>query len=656
MINPVARTQEVLSKNLKFSNRFIKSADDSVITIYKKKSGQYNQSDLINVSFDSDSIKLNKSTSSIKAQSWGGHAYDPTYFIINNIQILLTDSNQNWGGLDFAKIRKFDGALLEQKHIVFSSSSSSDSVVNYLNTFTDKNILLVAKSIPTSITTDSLHSNARNLLKQFGSIYADSININSFDRWSFINYSSYPNLITSEAFVRNVPGIWTPVLSTLQAQFQNDSGFVTHYFGIAQNWKNFSWSPVIYPNSILNFDVYGIDNNSNNTLLYSNLTNNSLVSLDTLSTIRYPNIKLVSKFRIDTINGTTSPVLKSLMFNYIAPPEIIPDVNSFVKSDSVLQEGDTLRVSLRIYNEGFAAATGLINTWSTSSPNGIKILRIDTLYVLIPVDSFLVSSVIVNTSHLRKPQATKDTNYIYFDTKLANNQNEIYTYNNSVITKFILTGDSLKPSLDITYDGIKVQNGDFIQRKPQIVLKYSDDSKMVIRDTSNIRIKLDDSTIYYSYNGLPNPDLTIIFPQNKFLQATVIYKPTLNEGGHKFDFIAFDNSGNYADTSTYNLTVSPDFKILDINNYPNPMKNQTTFIFNISGGSIPTGCKIKIYTVAGRIVKQINSNANIGYNQVFWDGKDSDGDYMANGVYLYKLIIDGDNKRETSIQKLVILK
>jgi len=66
--------------------------------------------------------------------------------------------------LNFAKIRKLDGALLEQKHIKFSSPASSDSMVSYLNTFTDKYILMIVKSIPTSATVDSLHVSARNLL------------------------------------------------------------------------------------------------------------------------------------------------------------------------------------------------------------------------------------------------------------------------------------------------------------------------------------------------------------------------------------------------------------------------------------------------------------------------------------------------------------
>jgi flagellar hook assembly protein FlgD len=60
--------------------------------------------------------------------------------------------------------------------------------------------------------------------------------------------------------------------------------------------------------------------------------------------------------------------------------------------------------------------------------------------------------------------------------------------------------------------------------------------------------------------------------------------------------------------------------------------------------------------VAGRLIKTIDTPLNIGYNQIYWDGRDADGDYIANGVYLYKLIIEGNSKKETSLQKLVVLK
>jgi flagellar hook assembly protein FlgD len=86
------------------------------------------------------------------------------------------------------------------------------------------------------------------------------------------------------------------------------------------------------------------------------------------------------------------------------------------------------------------------------------------------------------------------------------------------------------------------------------------------------------------------------------------------------------------------------------------MKNETDFLFTVTGINRPSECKIKIYSVSGRLVKTISSLASTGYNQVHWDGRDNEGDYMANGVYFYKMIIDGELKKETSVQKLVILK
>ncbi|MEZ4689452.1 MAG: FlgD immunoglobulin-like domain containing protein [Ignavibacteria bacterium] len=86
------------------------------------------------------------------------------------------------------------------------------------------------------------------------------------------------------------------------------------------------------------------------------------------------------------------------------------------------------------------------------------------------------------------------------------------------------------------------------------------------------------------------------------------------------------------------------------------MKTETDFIFTLSGFTNPTSCKVKIFTVTGRVIKEIDAPANIGYNSIHWDGKDNDGDYIANGVYLYKFILQEDSQTETSTQKLVVLR
>ena len=59
------------------------------------------------------------------------------------------------------------------------------------------------------------------------------------------------------------------------------------------------------------------------------------------------------------------------------------------------------------------------------------------------------------------------------------------------------------------------------------------------------------------------------------------------------------------------------------------------------------------------MIKEItkkSSELNYDLNKVFWDGKDEDGDTIANGTYLYKMIMKDADKVESVTQKLVIVK
>jgi len=628
---------------------------DSLVNIYKKNASQYSSVDMGNTYYSNDGIKLRNFTGDLFAQSWGGDPWDASYFRVNGKEYFLLDPSLHWGGLDIIKVRKNDGAFVELKHFKFSSPQSSDSALSYLGTFDNNYILMVVKAVYVGSVTDSMRVNLRNKFRDFGSLKIDSVHVNNYDRWSFISYPDGAGYNIAEAFLPSGSPDG-PAVSIMQPLFQFDSGYVFHNLGPVAIYKNFSWNRVINPYGNINFDVYGIDRSNQTTLLYSNVTSNNYFALDTLKSYIYPNLLLKTNLTVDSLLGYDSPVFKSLRFGYVPPAELISDNYSFVKSDSVLQEGDTVRVGINYYNVGFIGTATSVNTWSASSPSGIRILKVDTLNSYIPVDGKIHSEILINTNGLRNIQNPKDTVYVYFETRLKQNENEFYSYNNTAITSVILTGDSLKPVLDVVYDGVKVQNGDFIQSKPVITAKYLDDSKVQIRDTSNIRVYLDTHYIPYYIGSVKNPVLDLIFPFNRVLQATVIFKPELADGEHDFMYVAYDAANNYADTVRYILSVNPLMKILDLYTFPNPMKNQTTFIFNLTGSTIPNRSKIKIYTVAGRLVKTIEFVPNIGYNRIPWDGRDEDGDYMANGVYLYKMIIDGISGKEASTKKLVILK
>ena len=52
------------------------------------------------------------------------------------------------------------------------------------------------------------------------------------------------------------------------------------------------------------------------------------------------------------------------------------------------------------------------------------------------------------------------------------------------------------------------------------------------------------------------------------------------------------------------------------------MKNETNFIFNLTGSVVPDKFKIKIYTISGRLIKTIEVPVTIGNNNIPWDGRD----------------------------------
>ncbi|MDZ7344683.1 MAG: hypothetical protein ONA90_09250, partial [candidate division KSB1 bacterium] len=69
--------------------------------------------------------------------------------------------------------------------------------------------------------------------------------------------------------------------------------------------------------------------------------------------------------------------------------------------------------------------------------------------------------------------------------------------------------------------------------------------------------------------------------------------------------------------------------------------------------------QVKIYTLSGRLIQVLEMpQAQSGFNALSWDGRDRDGDRVANGVYLYKVIAihrrNDEILRAEKIEKLVV--
>jgi len=108
---------------------------------------------------------------------------------------------------------------------------------------------------------------------------------------------------------------------------------------------------------------------------------------------------------------------------------------------------------------------------------------------------------------------------------------------------------------------------------------------------------------------------------------------------------------------TRHFHINSAAQLMDVYNYPNPFARETYFTFKLT--QIPDDLKIRIFTVAGRLIKEIDKKSyelNYDFNRIHWDGRDQDGDNCANGVYLYKMIMKKGNITQNVIQKLAIIK
>ena len=131
----------------------------------------------------------------------------------------------------------------------------------------------------------------------------------------------------------------------------------------------------------------------------------------------------------------------------------------------------------------------------------------------------------------------------------------------------------------------------------------------------------------------------------------------LDEGNHEVTLIVYDNFNSPAIKKVSFITK--DEKKVDINNlltYPSPFdgKRDFYFTFTLTENSDIT---ISIYTITGKKIKTIKEyNLATGFVKIGWDGKDADGDKIANGTYFYKVRakdeLTGESKEK--IEKLII--
>ncbi len=123
--------------------------------------------------------------------------------------------------------------------------------------------------------------------------------------------------------------------------------------------------------------------------------------------------------------------------------------------------------------------------------------------------------------------------------------------------------------------------------------------------------------------------------------------PDLEGGPHVIRIYASDNYLNRSEEDVpFSILEAGETGIRNAGFYPNPFDlgagQGTVLSFTLPE---PAEVSIRIYTVSGKLVRdrfpEIDRALSPGTTQVFWDGRDQDGDLVANGVYLCAIAAHG---------------
>ncbi len=221
--------------------------------------------------------------------------------------------------------------------------------------------------------------------------------------------------------------------------------------------------------------------------------------------------------------------------------------------------------------------------------------------------------------------------------------------------------DHSGPDIKLFLDDRSFRSGDLVTTEPLLIVDLSDPSG-INSSGSSIGHRIE-----AWINGNPKSvDLTETYQTQPtdYSQGTAQRRLLeLEPGEHHIRVRAWDIYNNVSENAAYFRIADVDekqLKVVDVVNYPNPMARETDFLFR-HNQTRPLDVDLDIFTSSGRKVRQLESRSVTDrFVKLHWDGTDSDGHQLANGVYLYRLRVrivgDTEGREFETIEKVAIVR
>jgi hypothetical protein len=434
---------------------------------------------------------------------------------------------------------------------------------------------------------------------------------------------------------------------------RNQSGAImSDVVGPARNWKEAYWTMNEKDASTdsASVSIIGINKNGTEVELISNLVGVNRVDLSSISSDVYPQLRLKMEFFDEEGRTPMAPAQWTVLFDGI-PEGTAGWVGDIQLSTDSIHAGEPISLTTSFMNISPVMFDSIFTIATLKQPNG----TFDTLF-----NGRLKQLPNNNDSlHFHVSLETEDMRGRYVLNMEYNpnfEQAEKTLFNNFLAKPFYVIPDEEVPVFDVLFDGKRIFNREIVSPNTVITVKAKDENDLqFINDPEYF-------DIFLKYPGtdtftqiLPNDARVQFEPasEDQPIAQFHVNNEALPDGIFTLRANVSDAAGNEASSNDYEI----DFEVINASSitnfypYPNPFTTQTKFVFTLTGDALPDYLNIKIMTVTGKVIREINMDElgplRVGDNitEFAWNGTDEFGDPVGNGVYLYQVtaIKDGKN-------------
>ena len=279
-----------------------------------------------------------------------------------------------------------------------------------------------------------------------------------------------------------------------------------------------------------------------------------------------------------------------------------------------IDQADTSWVRIRPFNETISALPG------------VTLYQGSMIYLFEPSNRDLTFRVKSNKQLFRMDLNLSAWEYI------EQVQANTYLLNGAGLIAMGQKQDYTGPEVSMMIEGQLFFDGDYLLESSHLNL-LAEDENGFSWTPEDVKVSVDGSPL--------EPQLGDTTLSGQILSATVALE--LEVGEHEISYQMSDALGNWSEEISISGVVAGEAAIYDYGNFPNPFEGETLIIYELTQPLDDVA--IEIFTLSGYKLHTIDlfsarvsiDLGAIGYHEVPWNGRDRSDDFVANGVYFYRI-------------------